>query len=181
VEGLTRTLAVAAIAATFATPAATAAARAAPVLCRGEALTVVFRVVPGSAGAGNISYNLQLRNHSKTECFVFGLPKLSLRGRYGRALPTHVVAARPTQLAMVRVLLRPGGYAAATARFSPDVPGPGEPAAGNQCERTAYKVLLEAPGGGSAVGLVVPPTPVCEHGSLQFSAFVAGKLAPQTG
>ena len=180
-EVLSRGLAVAAVAAAFGVPAASAGAPAAPGLCRGEALTVAFRVVPDSAGAGNILYSLQLRNSSRTDCFVFGLPKLSLRGRYGRALPTHVIAAHPTQLAPVRVVLKPGGYAAATARFSPDVPGPGEPVVGTSCERTAWKVLLSAPGGGTKVGPILPPTPVCEHGSMQFSAFVAGKLGPQTG
>ena len=49
VEALRRALAVAAGAVAVAVPAVSASAPIAPVLCRGTALTVVFRVVPGSA------------------------------------------------------------------------------------------------------------------------------------
>jgi Protein of unknown function (DUF4232) len=154
-----------------------AAAHEAP--CRGSQLSAVFRVVPGSAGAGNIVYVLQIRNRSTRACFVSGLPLPRLLDRAGRPLPTHVIAARPGELTAVRVVLRPGAYAAADGRFSPDVPGPGEPVAGRRCERTAYRIrLTPPPGSGTVTGRVVPPTPVCEHGGMQFSAFVAGKRGP---
>jgi hypothetical protein len=159
--------------------AAGASTRATP--CRGSQLTGSFAVVPGSAGAGSISYNLRLRNRSTRACYVSGLAGLRLFDRRGNALPTHVVPARPNQLTAVKVVLAPGGYAAATARFSPDVPGPGEPV-GATCERTAYRIrVTPPPGGGTFVARVRPPTPVCEHGSIVLSTLVAGRHGPRHG
>jgi Domain of unknown function (DUF4232) len=143
------------------------AATAAP--CTGARLGGTFSVVPGSAGAGNIVYALRLRNRSARTCVVSGLAGLRLLGRTGRALPTHVTPAFRGALTAVIVRLRPGATAKATARFSPDVPGPGE--TGSVCEPTAYRVrVTPPPGGGTLVAPVVPPTPVCEHGRLQLSA-----------
>ncbi len=149
---------------------ATAGARHASPSCTGAALTGRFAVIPGSAGAGNIVYALVLRNRSTRMCQVTGLPSVTLLGRTGRALPTHVRAAFPNGLTAVLVRLAPGHSARATARFSPDVPGTGEQMSG-PCEPKAYKVTVHAPGGGKAVVPVVPATPVCEHGQLQFSAY----------
>jgi hypothetical protein len=141
--------------------------------CTGAQLSGTFSVVYGSAGAGNIVYALRLRNRSKQTCFVSGLAGLRLLGKTGRALPTHVVPAFRGGLTAVRVVLAPGRRAKATARFSPDVPGPGEGAT-RQCEPTAYRVrVTPPPGGGTLVAPVTPPTPVCEHGSLQLSALSA--------
>jgi Protein of unknown function (DUF4232) len=158
--------------------AASAGAGAAPSApsCRGADLSVAFRGIPGSAGAGNISYVLQIRNRSHHACFVSGVPAARLLGRLGKKLPTHVLPAPPRRTAH-HVVLRPGRYAAADARFSPDVPGPGEPVV-HVCERTAYRIRLTAPGGGTTIGPIVPPTPVCEHGTMFFSVFVAGKRGP---
>ena len=76
---------------------------------------------------------------------------------------------------MCRAVLGPlvpgSGTATLTAGFSPDVPGPGEPISGSQCERTAYKLRVAPSGGGSVVVPISPPTPVCEHGSLQLTNF----------
>jgi hypothetical protein len=153
------------------------AAREAP--CRGSDLSAVFRVVPGSAGAGNIVYILRIRNRSAHACFVSGLAAVRLLDRAGHALPTHFIAEHPGQQMTVRVVLRPGGYAAASARFSPDVPGVGEPVAGRQCERTAYRIrLTPPPGRGTVSGRMLPASPVCEHGGMTFSVFVAGKNGP---
>ena len=148
------------------------AARAAPgsASCTGAALTGRFAAVPNSAGAGNIVYALVLRNRSARSCQVSGLPSVTLLGRRGKALPTHVRAAFPNGLTAVLVRLAPGQSTRATARFSPDVPGAGEQTIG-ACERTAYKLAVHAPGGGKTIVVVAPPTPVCEHGQLQFSAY----------
>ena len=109
---------------------------------------------------------------------VSGYALLRLLDRAGEPLPTHVWPAHPGQLTAVRVVLQPGGYAAATARFSPDVPGPGEQVA-RQCERTAYHVRVTAPPGkGSLVAPVLPATPVCEHGRMVLSVLVAGRNGP---
>jgi hypothetical protein len=143
--------------------------------CSGPQLRASFDVLPGSAGAGNIVYVLHVTNRSATACTLTGLPSVRLLGRRGRALPTHVIAAFPGALTSVLVTLRPGASAHATARFSPDVPGVGEPTAGRRCEPIAYRLRVYARSGGSTVGLVRPPTSVCEHGRLQFRAYGPGR------
>ena len=71
----------------------------------------------------------------------------------------------------VPVVLRPGHGAHAQARFSPDVPGVGEPVAGRNCERTAYSMRVTLlPGNATFLAPVRPPTPVCEHGRMAVSA-----------
>jgi len=167
--------------ATAAATTAAAGTRAVEPPCAGRALAATFSVVPGSAGAGNIVYALRLRNRSAAACFVSGLPGLQLLGRSGRALPTKVAAAFPGALTAVRVVVRPGGYASASARFSPDVPGPGEGHPGKPCEPKAYRVRVHAPpGGGWTTGPITPPTSVCEHGHMSLSALVAGTKPPRT-
>jgi hypothetical protein len=139
--------------------------------CRGAQLTGTFKVIPGSAGAGNIVYMLRLRNHTTATCFVSGLVGMKLLDRYGRPLPTHVTPAFRAGLTAVRVVLAPGKSAKATARFSPDVPGVGEPTTTAACEKTSYKVrVTPPPGGGTLIAPVLPPTPVCEHGGMSVSA-----------
>ena len=155
--------------ATVAASCATAATKDAS--CTGKQLAGTFKVVRGSAGAGNIVYALVLKNVSKSECNVTGLPQGRLLDKTGKALPTHVRAAFPGALAAVLVHLKPGMSTRATARFSPDVPGTGEPVAGLQCERTSYWLRVTADGGGTTKVKLLPPTPVCEHGQLQFSAY----------
>jgi hypothetical protein len=67
------------------------------------------------------------------------------------------------------VRLAPGRTATATARFSPDVPGPGEPTTGPRCEPTAYLLRVRPNGGGTLKAPIRPPTPVCEHGGMTWS------------
>jgi hypothetical protein len=151
---------------------------AAPIrFCTGAALAGSFAPVPGSAGAGSITYRLVLRNASARTCAVTGIPELRLLGRSGNPLPTHLAPARPGIATAVLVRLAPRGYTSVSARFSPDVPGPGEPVSGRQCEPTAYKLRVTARGGGSTIVPIVKPTPVCEHGSLVVSLYVAGRRA----
>ena len=138
--------------------------------CRGAQLAGRFAVVPGSGAAGSISYRLTLKNVSTTSCTVTGLPFGQLLGRLKTKLPTHVRAAHPGALTAVLVRLAPGRTTFATARFSPDVPGPGEQVPG-QCEPKAYWFRVRAPGGGTSTVKLAPPTPVCEHGTLFFSAY----------
>jgi hypothetical protein len=139
--------------------------------CTGSHLTGTFSVVRGSAGAGNISYRLALKNASSSTCTVTGLPQGRLLSKAGKPLPTHVQAAMPGALTAILVRLAPGRTACAEARFSPDVPGVGEPVAGRRCEPTAYWFRDAAPGGGTTKVKVAPPTPVCEHGRLLFKAY----------
>lgn len=144
--------------------------------CTGAALTGTFKVIPGSAGAGNVVYRLRVANGGRAACFVTGLPGVTLLDASGRKLPTSAsFVGRPGMLTAVMVALAPGrGTATLTARFSPDVPGPGEAVAGPKCERTAYKLRVTPSGGGSVVVPVSPPTPVCEHGALQLTSFTRG-------
>jgi hypothetical protein len=147
-----------------------ASGRTAASACLGASLAGRFAVVPGSAGAGNISYELRLRNTSASPCTVTGLPLGRLLSRRKSPLPTHVRAAHRGALTAVLVTLRRGQSTFATARFSPDVPGPGEGTIG-ACEHKAYWFRVTAQGGGTTTVKVLPPTPVCEHGTLFFSAY----------
>jgi hypothetical protein len=150
------------------------------VACKGKNLTGKFILVPNSQGAGNVLYTLQLRNASGASCFVSGIPGLRLVGKTGKLLPTHVSPAHRGAMTAVKVTLRPGGYAAATARFSPDVPGQGEGHPGGPCEPVAARIRISPPGGGTLVGLVSPPTSVCEHGGMTLTTLIAGKRGPST-
>lgn len=151
--------------------AATVAVAHGDASCTGAQLQGTFNVVRGSAGAGNITYKLVLKNVSTHTCTLTGLPQGRLVGKTGRALPTHVRAASPGMLTAILVRLAPGKTTFATARFSPDVPGPGEPTAGTKCEPTAWWFRVTGQGGGTTKVRLAPPTSVCEHGQLQFSAY----------
>jgi hypothetical protein len=165
---LAAAVALATLAAVSAAQATSPAAR-----CRGGQLAGRFAVVPGSAGAGNISYALKVKNISATACSLSGLPQGRLLGLRKGALPTHVRAAFPGALTAILATLTPGQSARATARFSPDVPGPGEQVIG-RCEPVAYWFRVAGQGGGQSTVKIVPPTSVCEHGRLLFSAYGQG-------
>ncbi len=139
--------------------------------CSGRDLGGSFKVVRGSAGAGQITYALRLTNTSPAACWVSGIPQLRLLGAKGGPLPTTVSAAQPGQATAAKIVLRPGRSARADARFSPDVPGPGEQQIG-RCEPTARRLRVTV-GGGSLTVPVSPPTPVCEHGALRMSLLKA--------
>jgi len=143
---------------------------AAPAACGPSQLRATMAVVRGSAGAGNITYRLVLRNTSAKACAVSGHPALRLRGAGGRRLPTHMLVVPPGAGTAALIALPPGGAAAAALRFSPDVPGKGEQTTG-PCEPVAHsvRVSLASPGSGSLVGPVRPPTSVCEHGTMTES------------
>jgi len=141
--------------------------------CAGGDLGGSFAGVPGSAGAGQISYTLTLTNTSTSACFVSGLPQLQLLDANGGALPTNVTAAEPGTGTAAKIVLQPGGSAKSDARFSPDVPGPGEGQAGQPCEPVAHQLQVTAPGGGTVLVPITQPTSVCEHGSLRMSLYAA--------
>lgn len=139
-----------------------AASPAAP--CHGTQLTATMSHIFGSEGAGSTGYLLTLENHGSAPCRVGNHPRLLLLSASGATLPTHVSAfGRPAT-----VVLAAGHTAGARLRFSPDIPGPGEPGRG-PCEPRAHavRVLLDAPGRGSLTGPVRPPTSVCEHGAIE--------------
>jgi hypothetical protein len=151
--------------------AATSAVAQSDAACTGAQLKGTFNAVRGSAGAGNITYKLVLKNVSTHMCTLTGLPQGRLLGKTGKALPTHVRAASPGMLTAILVRLAPGKTTFATARFSPDVPGTGEPTVGTKCEPTAWWFRVTGQGGGTTKVKLGPPTPVCEHGQLLFSGY----------
>lgn len=139
--------------------------------CTGDAMTGSFAEVPGSPGAGQISYKLTVKNASPVACFVSGLPNAQLLGQGGADLPTNVTAAQPGTATAARIVLQPGDSATATARFSPDVNGVGDNTNG-PCQPKAF-TLRVALGGAPLDATISPPTSVCEQGSLHFSLYTA--------
>jgi hypothetical protein len=150
-----------AILAVLATPACSHAAGG----CAG--LTGSFKVVPGSAGAGNIVYTLRLHDSGTKSCLLQGLPKVRLLGASGKALPTKVLP--DPRFTPKPFVLRPGHTASAQARFTPDVPGPGEQQVG-ACEPVAHTLRVTA-GGATVVVPILPATRVCVHGRMTFTPY----------
>ena len=138
--------------------------------CTAGQLSGTFKAVPGSAGAGNIVYALRVKNTSAHTCYLTGIPGVTLLDRRSHKLPTHPRPSQPGALTAVLVTLAPGKSTTATARFSPDVPGTGEQTIG-QCEPKAYWLRVTPNGGGTFRAPIQPPTSVCEHGTLSFSAY----------
>jgi Protein of unknown function (DUF4232) len=133
--------------------------------CDGTQLSAVFALVPGSAGAGQISYALTVKNSSHAPCSIRGVPNGTLLTANGTALPTHITGngRRP-------IVLPPGASAVAQARFSPDVAGDGDSQSG-PCQPQAHTFQLTTEGGGVTEAAIKPPTSVCEQGTLHFEAF----------
>jgi hypothetical protein len=138
--------------------------------CSASDLSGSFDEVQGSAGAGQITYRLAVKNTASSPCSVQGIPQVLLLGTSGAALPT-TPSAEPGQSPGTNVVLQPGDSAGADARFSPDVNGTGDNQQG-KCQPTAT-VLRVTIGGGSLDAPVQPPTSVCERGSLHFRPFTS--------
>jgi Protein of unknown function (DUF4232) len=136
--------------------------------CTGAQLTGTFTQVPGSAGAGQIEYELTVKNTSHGPCSLRGIPRAILLGASGAALPTHVSAAGAGGAA--RLVLPPGASAMAQARFSPDVAGQGDSRSGT-CQPQAHTLQVTPNGGGLMDAAIKPPTSVCEQGTLNFEPF----------
>jgi Protein of unknown function (DUF4232) len=136
--------------------------------CSAAQLSGSFDGVPGSAGAGQITYRLTVKNTGSSACYVQGIPDVLLLGTSGGALPTSP-SAEPGQGPGARIVLQPGDSAGADARFSPDVNGTGDNQQG-KCQPTAT-VLRVTIGGATLDAPVQPPTSVCERGSLHFKPF----------
>jgi hypothetical protein len=147
---------------TVATPPPSSQAAA----CTASSLNGTFNVVPGSAGAGQIGYDLMLTNTGSDDCWVSGIPSGELLDANGKVLPTNIEPAHPGEAA-VRAVLGHGRSAVSHARFSPDVPGTGD-AQTSQCEPKS-RLFRIAIGGGSLDVPLNPPTPVCERGSITFT------------
>ena len=135
-------------------------------------LSGTFARIAGSEGAGNVSYRLRLRNESQAACAFAGLRSVVLLDRQGKKLPSA-----PELPARTRIVLGPGDAAVSEGRFSPSVPGPGEPD-DRPCQRTAGWLQVTVALGRAAVTIaVLPPTRVCSSGRIAFRAF-AHRRAP---
>ncbi len=136
--------------------------------CTGQQLTGTFVLVPGSAGAGQVEYALAVKNTSHSPCALRGIPRATLLGVSGTALPTHVTSAGTGGAS--RIVLQPGASAVADARLSPDVAGQGDSQSGT-CQPQAHTLQVTPNGGGVMDAAIRPPTSVCEQGSLNFKTF----------
>lgn len=144
--------------------------------CHTSDLSASYTVVFGSAAAGSISYNLRLTNTSMHQCTIYGYAGMLLLDANHKPLPTNVQRDSLVPKRLLR--LNPGGSAAATARFSPDVHGVGDNP-GQACQPTAHYTEVTPPDETTQlVTAVSPPTSVCERGTMALSAFVAGRTGP---
>jgi len=164
--GSTKTVTVTQTVTTTRTLTSSSPAEARP--CQGTDVAGTFVVVPGSAGAGQISYVLTLKNTSQSRCALQGVPKATLLGASGSPLPTHVTGSSNIRGRLVA--LEPGASAVATARFSPDVAGPGD-SQGSACQPDAHTLEVTPDGGGPTEVPIRPPTSVCQQGSLAFEPY----------
>jgi Protein of unknown function (DUF4232) len=132
--------------------------------CAGSQLSAKLKVIRGSAGAGHVSYALRLTNNGRKTCALGNHVALRLLKANGRSLPTHVVDVDASETSTIAH----GRSLGAELRFSPDIPSGGEPQRG-ACEPAAHKVRvrLVAPGSGTVVAVLNPPTSVCGHGLIQ--------------
>jgi hypothetical protein len=141
--------------------------------CQKATIEAEFTVIPGSQGAGQIAYTLTIDNYGTNACTLAGLPALRLIGKHGANLPTHVIthsAGRYT------IALAAGQYAQATATFTPDIAGAGEP--GNHCEPVAHWLRTTLPAGGGTFLTPMNPTRVCQHGAMSFTRLTAISIEP---
>jgi hypothetical protein len=131
--------------------------------CQRSGLAGSFKLIPNSGALGSVEYLLKLRNTGSKPCLVSQLPALSLLGKTGNALPTHVLGAGK---ASKNSIIGPGRTVSSPVRLSPDIPSGTEPMTG-ACEPTSYKLQLTPSRGATPLKIAIhPPTPVCEHGEL---------------
>lgn len=137
-----------------------------------------WKAVPGSSGAGHTAADIAFQNTSSAPCTLTGFPAIVLRDSAGNALPTHVTNFATSPAA---VTLAPGAWAHSELRFSPDIPGPGEPQDA-QCEPNSVTATVQVPGDSHVVTVALDaPTPVCEQGAIEAKAFSAGVASPAGG
>jgi hypothetical protein len=144
-----------------------------PAPCVASGLKGSFLIVPGSAGAGHVDARAVLTNISAAPCTTFGYVGLQLLGASDTPLPTHVVRAPGSE---PHITLAPGGSASALARFSPDIPGPGDSQSG-ACQPVAQGTEITPP---NDTHFVVAPglmSSVCSQGTIDLNPLQAGATA----
>jgi hypothetical protein len=138
-----------------------------------------WRVVPASEGAGHVAADIAFKNISGQTCTVAGFPGVSLLASNDHPLPTNVL--RDASAAVTTIKVAPGAWVHVEMRYSPNVPGPGEPDTG-QCEPMTVHALAQLPGDSAWAPVTLDsPTTVCEKGELQVKPFVSGESSPAGG
>lgn len=168
-------------AATTAPPASTAApTHASNGACTtAEMPSGIWHVIPDSQGAGHVAADIAFQNTSGHSCTVTGFPGVSLLASNDHPLPTNVL--KDNSAAITTVKVAPGAWVHSEMRYSPNVPGPGEPESG-QCEPTTVHALALLPGDSKWTHVTLDnPTTVCEKGEVQAKPFVSGKASPDGG
>jgi hypothetical protein len=155
------------------TPAGSAGAQPAPAACTKATIQAEFTQIPGSQGAGQVAYTLTIENYGTGACTLAGLPALRLSAKHGASLPTHVTTHPGGRYT---VTLAAGQYAQASASFTPDIAGAGEP--GNHCEPVAHWLRTTLPAGGGTFLTPMTATPVCQHGAMSFTRLKAIPIEP---
>jgi hypothetical protein len=130
--------------------------------CAARELKVTFSMIPFSQGLGSVGYTLTVTNHSARDCAFKGPVGLQLLGAGGRKLPTKPRGSLPGGHPIV---LGPGQWAQANAKFSPDIAAKGEGV--HQCEPVAHALRLTI--AGASVTAPMDPSPVCQFGKIYFS------------
>ena len=131
-----------------------------------------WKEVVGSAGAGHVSSDVAFQNTSDHACTISGFPKLQLFAAGDHQLPTTVTDFPATAAPLT---VAPGGWVHSELRYSPDVPGDGEPTS-TQCEPNAVYVLVQLPGDSGWIKVKLDaPTPVCSKGAIDAKPFVEGQ------
>ncbi|NUR30509.1 MAG: DUF4232 domain-containing protein [Catenulispora sp.] len=137
-----------------------------------------WKLIEGSNGAGHVAADIALQNTSTHACTVSGYPGISLLASDEHPLPTNVVKF-PTTVTTLTV--PPGGWIHSEIRYSPNIPGDGEPATGN-CEPETVHARAQLPGDSAwAKVTLANPTTVCEKGTLQAKPFMSGPSSPVGG
>lgn len=138
-----------------------------------------WRVVPDSQGAGHIAADLAFKNTSNHACTIAGFPGISLLASNDHPLPSNVL--KDNSIAITTIKVAPGAWVHSEMRYSPNVPGPGEPTTG-QCEPTVVHALALLPGDSAWTHVTLgSPTTVCEKGEVQAKPFVGGESSPAGG
>jgi hypothetical protein len=142
--------------------AATTTSSSATAACGASDLSATFRVLEGSAGAGNIVYTLHVTNTSQSNCTIAGIPSsVEMLTADGSKLNTRSTQNGGTNAAVAT--LHPGDSASAQARFSPDV---------DPCGDVYATTLRFSPAGGGYLDAKVDPkTRVCGQGVMQWDPF----------
>ena len=156
-----------------AVPSAAASSPASVPRCHTTDLIPAAALVTGSAGAGSESMNVKLTNNSGHTCTIYGYPGMMLEDTNSSGQATTVT--RNTAVKPATITLANGASAATTVRFDFDMPAKDEPQTGN-CEAPSVYLLITPPDETTQLSTTIigGPITVCNHGTLDTLAFVAG-------